>query len=117
MATVTASRPRAKLARFADRDVDPPLAASANKDRQFVIALARGLDVLRAFTPQDGLLGNHEIAARTGLPVTEAATAWADDANGYLAKAEQVWDEYHDSPWVNLRFAPQAPYSVEDSTL
>ncbi len=37
-------------------------------DRKFVVALARGLEVLRAFTPSDGLLGNNEIAARTGLP-------------------------------------------------
>ncbi len=38
------------------------------KDRQFVTALARGLEVLRAFTPQTPLLGNQELAARTGLP-------------------------------------------------
>jgi DNA-binding IclR family transcriptional regulator len=37
-------------------------------DRSFVVALSRGLDVLRAFHPNDGLLGNQEIAARTGLP-------------------------------------------------
>jgi DNA-binding IclR family transcriptional regulator len=37
-------------------------------DRSFVVALARGLDVLRAFRPNDGLLGNQEIAARTNLP-------------------------------------------------
>jgi DNA-binding IclR family transcriptional regulator len=37
-------------------------------DRNFVVALARGLDVLRAFRPNDGLLGNQEIAARTKLP-------------------------------------------------
>ena len=37
-------------------------------DRSFVIALSRGLDVLRAFHPNDGLLGNQEIAARTNLP-------------------------------------------------
>jgi DNA-binding IclR family transcriptional regulator len=37
-------------------------------DRNFVVALARGLDVLRAFQPNDGLLGNQEIAARTKLP-------------------------------------------------
>ncbi|WP_406854932.1 IclR family transcriptional regulator [Alsobacter sp. KACC 23698] len=47
-----------------DRDEDD----SAEGDRKFVVALARGLDVLRAFRPHDGLLGNHEIAARTGLP-------------------------------------------------
>ena len=37
-------------------------------DRSFVVALSRGLDVLRAFHPNDGLLGNQELAARTNLP-------------------------------------------------
>src|SRR6201985_1952746 len=37
-------------------------------DRSFVVARSRGLDVLRAFRPNDGLLGNQEIAARTKLP-------------------------------------------------
>src|SRR3954468_22126217 len=40
----------------------------AATDRSFVVALSRGLDVLRAFHPSDGLLGNQEIAARTKLP-------------------------------------------------
>jgi DNA-binding IclR family transcriptional regulator len=40
----------------------------AAPDRSFVVALSRGLDVLRAFRPNDGLLGNQEIAARTNLP-------------------------------------------------
>jgi len=43
---------------------EPP----ADIDRKFVVALARGLEVLRAFTPSEGLLGNQEIATRTGLP-------------------------------------------------
>lgn len=38
------------------------------KDRQFVTALARGLDVLRSFRPGERMLGNQEIAKRTGLP-------------------------------------------------
>lgn len=37
-------------------------------DRKFIEALARGLDVLRAFQPGDGFLGNQDIAQRTGLP-------------------------------------------------
>jgi DNA-binding IclR family transcriptional regulator len=37
-------------------------------DRQFVVALARGLDVLRCFQVDDAMLGNQDIAARTGLP-------------------------------------------------
>lgn len=40
----------------------------AATDRSFVVALSRGLEVLRAFRPNDGLLGNQEIAARTNLP-------------------------------------------------
>lgn len=38
------------------------------KDRQFVTALARGLELLRCFTPRDPLLGNQELARKTGLP-------------------------------------------------
>src|SRR5947199_8139424 len=37
-------------------------------DRSCVVALSRGLDVLRAFRPNYWLLGNQEIAARTKLP-------------------------------------------------
>jgi len=37
-------------------------------DRQFVRALARGLEILRCFQPQEPMLGNRELAQRTGLP-------------------------------------------------
>jgi DNA-binding IclR family transcriptional regulator len=40
----------------------------ADKDRQFVTALARGLELLRCFGPGDRWLGNQELARRTGLP-------------------------------------------------
>lgn len=51
----------------------PPLpglagAADGAGDRQFAIALARGLEVLRAFTPGDRSLSNRELCERTGLP-------------------------------------------------
>jgi DNA-binding IclR family transcriptional regulator len=36
-------------------------------DRQFMTSLARGLEVLRAFSPEDGPLGNQDLAQRTGL--------------------------------------------------
>src|SRR5580704_9133075 len=49
------------------RDIAAGASAAAG-DRKFVTALARGLEVLRAFTPSEGLLGNQEIAQRTGLP-------------------------------------------------
>ncbi|OAN46733.1 IclR family transcriptional regulator [Paramagnetospirillum marisnigri] len=38
------------------------------QDRRFVVALARGLDVLRCFRAEDFVLGNQDIAQRTGLP-------------------------------------------------
>ncbi|PHQ67727.1 MAG: IclR family transcriptional regulator [Sneathiella sp.] len=37
-------------------------------DRHFVTSLARGLEILRAFRPGEGPIGNNEIAKRTNLP-------------------------------------------------
>lgn len=42
--------------------------SGAEKDPGFVTALARGLELLRAFGPDDDLLGNGELAERTGIP-------------------------------------------------
>ena len=39
-----------------------------SEDRQFAMNLARGLEVLRAFTPMDPVLGNRDLYDRTGLP-------------------------------------------------
>jgi DNA-binding IclR family transcriptional regulator len=39
-----------------------------SKDRNFITALARGLDVLRCFRPGEAELTNTDIAERTGLP-------------------------------------------------
>ena len=54
---------------------DAPLSPAAHHysyehegDRQFATTLARGLEVLRCFTPLESLLGNKEISVRTGLP-------------------------------------------------
>jgi DNA-binding IclR family transcriptional regulator len=41
---------------------------SDGKDPLFVTALARGLDILRCFTPEREVLGSREIARLTGLP-------------------------------------------------
>ncbi|MGO4762699.1 IclR family transcriptional regulator [Cupriavidus sp. 2KB_3] len=38
------------------------------EDRNFVTALARGLELLRAFGPHDDFLGNAELSRRTGIP-------------------------------------------------
>lgn len=39
-----------------------------SKDRQFVTALARGLEILRCFEPKERHLGITEMARRTGIP-------------------------------------------------
>jgi DNA-binding IclR family transcriptional regulator len=53
----------------AERDADADADAYAvGRDRQFVTALARGLEVLRCFRQTDVALGNQEITERTGLP-------------------------------------------------
>src|SRR3954469_1406866 len=45
-----------------------PAAAPVREDRHFVTALARGLEVLSVFRPQDRVLGNQELARRARLP-------------------------------------------------
>jgi len=60
-------------------------------DRKFVSALARGLDVLRAFTPTDGLLGNGELVQRTGLPKpTVTRLTYTLTKLGYLTYVERL---------------------------
>lgn len=64
---------------------------AANGDRKFITALARGLEVLRVFTPTDALLGNGEIAERTGLPKpTVSRLTYTLTKLGYLAHIERL---------------------------
>lgn len=56
----------------------------------FVTALARGLDVLRAFGPEDELLGNGDLAERTGIPrSTVSRLTTTLTALGYLRYVER----------------------------
>jgi DNA-binding IclR family transcriptional regulator len=64
----------------------PPL-----RDRKFVESLARGLEVLRAFTPTDSLLGNQELASRTRLPkATVSRLTYTLTQLGYLTHVERL---------------------------
>lgn len=56
------------MSKVFEKLIELPTDREAHGDRQFVTALARGLEVLRAFEPGDGLLGNQELAERTRLP-------------------------------------------------
>jgi DNA-binding IclR family transcriptional regulator len=57
---------RATARRPARRKRQPDGSGASSPD--FVEALARGLSVMRCFGPDDGTLGNLELAERTGLP-------------------------------------------------
>jgi hypothetical protein len=64
------------------------------KDRKFVEALHRGLDVLRAFGQKGGVLGNQQIAAITGLPkptvITDDLHPDAAGLSGLQSTAREV---------------------------
>ncbi len=52
-----------------------------------------------------------------GLILIDFPTAWANDADEYILKGEQVHDDYRHTPLVNTAFAPHAPYTVSDEPL
>lgn len=63
-------------------------------ERKFVVALARGLELLRAFRPGDTLLGNRDFVARTGLPkATVNRLAYTLTVLGYL-RLDQTLGKY-----------------------
>lgn len=91
----TKSPPRKKKT----QDATPPASRSAvplvfdnddistrhASDRKFVWALARGLEVLRAFKPGQGPLGNNELASQTKLPkATVSRLTYTLTELGYL---------------------------------
>lgn len=58
-------------------------------DRQFATTLARGLQLLRCFTPEQPVLGNKELSQRLGLPAaTVSRLTYTLTAMGYLAATE-----------------------------
>lgn len=57
------------------------------------------------------------IRAMIGLILIDFPTAWAKDADEYLAKGEQVHDKYRHNSRIHIAFAPHAPYTVSDEPL
>lgn len=81
-----------RRSRSSDNGDDPTLDDfDAGDDRSFVTALARGLDVLRCFRPNETTLTNQDIAARTGLPKpTVTRLTYTLRRLGYLAHSERT---------------------------
>ncbi|SFL60196.1 IclR family transcriptional regulator [Shimia aestuarii] len=86
---------------------DGPAAKSTETDRQFVTALSRGLDVLRAFRPDDRAgLSNRDLAQRTGLPnSTVSRLTYTLMQGGYLLYDEQTGRYRIGIPVLSLGFA------------
>lgn len=58
-------------------------------DRQFATTLARGLELLRCFTPERPALGNKELSQQLGLPkATVSRLTYTLTCMGYLAPTE-----------------------------
>src|SRR3982075_3630517 len=82
-------------------------------DRSFVVALSRGLDVLRAFHPSDGVLGNQESAARTNLPKpTVSRLTYTLTKLGYLTPVPRFEKYQLAPPAMALGYAALANLGV-----
>jgi len=75
-------------------------------ERKFVVALARGLELLRAFRPGEVLLGNRDFVERTGLPkATVNRLAYTLTTLGYLRFDEAAGKYALDTGVLSLGFA------------
>ena len=54
--------------------------------------------------------------ATLGMIVLEFPTAYASDADDYLARGLAIRDELKDEPLLSFAFAPHAPYTISDAT-
>ncbi|MFP4903416.1 IclR family transcriptional regulator, partial [Paraburkholderia sp. BR14261] len=82
------------------------LAEGPVDERKFVVALARGLDLLRAFRPGETLLGNRDFVERTGLPkATVNRLAYTLTVLGYLRFDESLGKYALDAGVLSLGFA------------
>ncbi len=54
--------------------------------------------------------------ATLGMIVLEFPSAYASDADDYLAKGLALRDELKDEPLLSFAFAPHAPYTITDAT-
>lgn len=64
-----------------------------------------------------------EVAHRTGIraqiasPVLDFPTAWANNADEYIAKSLALIDRFRNHPRIQVGFGPHAPYTVSDEPL
>ncbi|HEY0833354.1 MAG TPA: IclR family transcriptional regulator [Azospirillum sp.] len=85
-------------------------------DRQFVVALYRGLEILRCFRPSDGPLGNQELAQRSGLPkATVSRLTYTLSKLGYLVYLEDSGKYRIGVPVLGLGYACLGGMKIRDT--
>ncbi len=57
------------------------------------------------------------IRVQLASPIFEHPTAWAHNADDYIAKATQLHDQYRNNDLISVVFGPHAPYTVSDASL
>lgn len=57
------------------------------------------------------------IRASVGLIALEFPSAYAQNADEYIAKGLKLFDKYKSDPLISMMFAPHAPYTVSPDTL
>jgi len=95
----------------------PAEGKSSGDDRQFVTALHRGLEILRAFTPADRAgLGNSDLAERTGLPnSTVSRLTFTLLKSGYLVYDDQTGRYRMGLPVLSLGYACLAGLHIRET--
>ncbi len=82
------------MSRFNEILLELPAKDEVPKDRQFIMALARGLELLRAFDPSSGPLGNKDLSERTKIPKpTVSRITYTLSKLGYLEYVDRI-DKY-----------------------
>jgi 5-methylthioadenosine/S-adenosylhomocysteine deaminase len=72
----------------------------------------------RSYFPEETLRTANEQGMRVvvGMPVTETATPWANNAAQSLTRSLSLRDKYKGDPLVSTAFAPQAANTLSDET-